>query len=101
MRTAALSAVQYAGPFNDTLLSGCVDGCRTFNSLRAAQSHCEFLTGCGGVMMLSPTLFQVRLKEMMQTPTEEMMQTLSNPPAKSHLPDSATLFSLTRPRSSL
>lgn len=40
----------YDGPFETVLLDGCVDDCRSFETLEEAEQHCNLLDyACGGI----------------------------------------------------
>jgi len=39
----------YDGPFVSVLIHGCVDDCRSFETLEEAEKHCNRLSSCGGI----------------------------------------------------
>mmetsp|Transcript_10037 Transcript_10037/g.15701 ORF Transcript_10037/g.15701 Transcript_10037/m.15701 type:complete len:335 (+) Transcript_10037:246-1250(+) len=39
----------YDGPFESVLLNGCIDDCRSFETLTEAEDHCTALIHCGGI----------------------------------------------------
>mmetsp|Transcript_15113 Transcript_15113/g.41254 ORF Transcript_15113/g.41254 Transcript_15113/m.41254 type:complete len:321 (+) Transcript_15113:49-1011(+) len=39
----------YDGPFDNVLLDGCVDECKSFETLAEAEEHCSSLEMCGGI----------------------------------------------------
>ncbi|EKX38182.1 hypothetical protein GUITHDRAFT_115727 [Guillardia theta CCMP2712] len=39
----------YDGPFASVLIHGCVDDCRSFETLQEAEHHCNRLPSCGGI----------------------------------------------------
>ena len=39
----------FDGPFESVLLDGCVDDCRSFETLEEAEQHCNALADCGGI----------------------------------------------------
>ena len=45
-----MCACSYDGPFESVLLDGCVDDCRSFETLPEAEAHCNTLgASCGGI----------------------------------------------------
>lgn len=46
----AVCEYSYDGPFESVLLDGCVDDCRSFETLPEAEAHCNTLgASCGGI----------------------------------------------------
>jgi len=39
----------YSAPVQSKYLEGCVDECRSFETLQEAENHCDRVEGCGGV----------------------------------------------------
>ena len=39
----------YAAPIQGKYLEGCVDECRSFETLQEAEDHCDRVADCGGV----------------------------------------------------